>query len=203
MAEHVVLLDEDGNAVGTAPKTEVHHRSTPLHLAFSCYLFDGDGAVLVTRRAWQKPTWPGVWTNSVCGHPGPGEELGEAVVRRVREELFLDVHSLRLALPAFRYQAVMDDGVRENEMCPVFTAHASGTLSADPAEVAEAMWEPWADFRDAVLGGAREVSPWCRQQVAQLAELGVDGRATRDWGAVPEALPPAARPGPRRPQASG
>jgi isopentenyl-diphosphate delta-isomerase len=193
MSEHVVLLDEKGNAVGTAPKTEVHHRSTPLHLAFSCYLFDGDGFVLVTRRAWHKPTWPGVWTNSVCGHPAPGEGIAEAVARRVREELRLDVQALQLALPAFRYQAVMDDGVRENEMCPVFTALASGTVRGDPDEVAEAVWEPWTVFRDGVLGGGREVSPWCRQQVSLLADLGVDGRSTGDWGADASALPPAAR----------
>ena len=193
MGEHVVLLDEQGNAVGTAPKAQVHHRSTPLHLAFSCYLFDGDGRVLVTRRALHKPTWPGVWTNSVCGHPGPGEDLDTAVARRVRQELRADVRDLRLALPAFRYQAVMDDGTRENEMCPVFTAVASGSVSADPEEVADAVWEPWDAFRDGVLAGHRDVSPWCREQVLLLAELGVDGRSAGGWGEDRQALPPAAR----------
>lgn len=198
MDEHVVLLDEDGNAIGTAPKREVHHRSTPLHLAFSCYVFDGDGSVLVTRRALHKPTWPGVWTNSACGHPAPGEELAEAVERRVRQELRIDVHDLRLALPAYRYQAVMENGVRENEMCPVFTAVTSGTVDADPDEVAEAVWEPWVGFRDGVLSGARDVSPWCREQVAQLAELGGDTGPpdALDWPDAVDwrALPPAARP---------
>jgi isopentenyl-diphosphate delta-isomerase len=201
MLEHVVLLDENGNAVGTAPKARVHHRNTPLHLAFSCYLFDGNGAVLVTRRSWQKRTWPGVWTNSVCGHPAPREALTEAVVRRVREELGIEARDLQLALPAFRYQAVMDDGVRENEMCPVFTALAPGVVSVDPDEVAEAVWEPWTDFRDGVLSGGRDVSPWCRQQVELLADLGVDGRSTGDHGVDAAALPPAARTPSLRPGA--
>ena len=55
--EEVVLLDEEGRSIGTVAKAEVHHRETPLHLAFSCYLFDGEGRLLLTRRALHKPTW--------------------------------------------------------------------------------------------------------------------------------------------------
>ena len=76
--EEVVLLDEHGNAVGTCPKSEVHNESTPLHLAFSCYVIDESGRVLVTKRALRKETWPGAWTNSCCGHPAPGESVEDA-----------------------------------------------------------------------------------------------------------------------------
>lgn len=165
--ELVVLLDEDGNATGTADKATVHHADTPLHLAFSCYLFDGEGNVLVTRRALDKRTFPGVWTNSCCGHPAPDEALEDAVRRRVSQELGTTVTDLRLVLPAFRYRAEQD-GVVENEMCPVFVGSATGPVDPDRSEVEEARWEPWAAFRDGVLDGSRRVSVWCREQVAQL-----------------------------------
>jgi isopentenyl-diphosphate delta-isomerase len=162
-------------------KSEVHHHDTPLHLAFSCYVFDADGRVLVTRRALHKATFPGVWTNSCCGHPAPGEEIRDAVRRRVGEELGLALVDLRLLLPRFRYRAVMD-GVTENEMCPVFVARTTDPVRADPEEVDEVAWEPWAAFRASVLDGTRPVSSWCRDQVRELpadplgaAEAAYDG----------------------------
>ena len=100
--EEVVLLDETGSAIGTAAKSEVHHDRTPLHLAFSCYVLDEQGRLLVTQRAAHKLTFGGVWTNSACGHPAPGEPIADAVRRRVQQELGLSLDDLRLVLPGFR-----------------------------------------------------------------------------------------------------
>jgi isopentenyl-diphosphate delta-isomerase len=188
--ERVVLVDDAGQATGTQAKATVHHRDTPLHLAFSCYVFDG-GRLLVTQRALGKVTWPGVWTNSVCGHPAPGEDLPEAVRRRALEELGLRLDDLTLVLPSFRYRAVMDNGVVENELCPVYVARATGPATVDPSEVETSVWVPWAQFRDEVLSGTRQVSPWCAEQVAALA----DRQDSDGWfdAAAPDALPAAAR----------
>ncbi len=171
--ERVVLLDEAGRATGTHAKADVHHEQTPLHLAFSLYLFDDRGEdtrMLLTRRAWAKRTWPGVWTNSCCGHPAPGERLEEAVSRRAFDELGVAVRDLRVVLPAFRYRAVMDNGTVENEMCPVLVGRSADpdALDPDPAEVDDAVWVPWSAFRGDVLAGRREVSTWCALQVAAL-----------------------------------
>ena len=66
-ADHVVLLDDEGRAIGTAPKSSVHGLDTALHLAFSCHVMNDDGQVLVTRRALGKTTWPGVWGSIPTG----------------------------------------------------------------------------------------------------------------------------------------
>ena len=187
MSESVVLLDDQGRGIGTADKRSVHHADTPLHLAFSCYIFDDHGSVLVTQRALDKATFPGVWTNGCCGHPAPGEPLVEAVRRRVRQELGLQIEGLRLLLPRFRYRAAMD-GVVENEMCPVFVATASDAVRPDPAEVEQTRWEPWIEFREGVLDGSRTVSQWCREQVVQLPADPLSAPAAED-----QDLPPAAR----------
>jgi isopentenyl-diphosphate delta-isomerase len=186
--EQVVLLDEVGRSIGVAAKASVHHTDTPLHLAFSCYVFDGSGALLVTQRASDKPTWPGVWTNSFCGHPAPGENIAEAVRRRAEQELGIVIDDVRLALPTFRYRAVMPDGVVENEMCPVFVATTANDVRPDPAEVEAYVWVDWPEFRRSVLDGSRDVSPWCVEQVQALPDDPVGAAGQGD-----EALPPAAR----------
>ena len=191
--ELVVLVSPDGRAVGTAPKATVHHADTPLHLAFSVYLFDDAGTLLTTRRALDKATFPGVWTNSACGHPAPGERLQDAVRRRVGDELGVEALDLRLVLPRFSYRAEQD-GVVEWELCPVLVGRVAGTAPAiapDPAEVEEWAWVEWSAFAAHVLAGRRTVSTWCHEQVAELDALGPrpDAWPTAASADLPEALP--------------
>ena len=171
----MVLVDDRGGAIGTAAKASVHHETTPLHLGFSCYVFDTDGRVLMTRRALDKRTWPGVWTNSFCGHPAPDESFEDAVHRRAREELGLTLEGVVCVLPDYRYRAVAADGTVENEVCPVFCAQAVGTVDPSPREVMDYTWVPWSDLRSAAnLPWA--ISPWAVEQIPLLDGSGVVAR---------------------------
>lgn len=163
--EHVVLLDDAGRPIGSIPKSAVHTTETPLHLAFSCYLIDDDGRLLLTRRALTKTTWPGVWTNSFCGHPAPGESLTDALTRRAAQELGTAVDSLRVIAPDFRYRAVDASGIVENEVCPVFAARLAAPLNPDPAEVAEWHWVRHAEAAAALRATPFAFSPWFVEQL--------------------------------------
>lgn len=159
-AESVILLDDDGTRLGTADKATVHTADTPLHLAFSCHVLREDGTVLVTRRALAKKTWPGVWTNSVCGHPGPGEDMADAVRRRARFELGLELADVEITMPDFRYRAVDASGVVENEICPIYTARAVGEVRPNPDEVMDFAWVTPDALRRTVETAPWALSPW-------------------------------------------
>lgn len=172
-AERVVLLSEDGNGIGAAAKDTVHTTQTPLHLAFSCYVFDAPRKhLLVTRRSLHKRTWPGTWTNAFCGHPQPFEPIPEAVHRRGDEELGIHLEHLSLALGDFRYRAVDASGVVENEICPVYTATISGELQPHPAEVMQVAWITPQRLLEAAAATPWAFSPW---MVEQLPELDAGG----------------------------
>lgn len=170
--DHVVLVDDAGNRVGTWPRATVHTEETPLHLAFSCYVLDAEGRLLMTRRALSKRTWPGVWTNSFCGHPRWNESTEESLVRHGRHELELEVADVEVLLPDFRYRAVDASGVVEHEICPVYRVHAAGDVVPNLDEVVEIRWAQPDAVIAAVDAAPWAFSPW---MVRQLQALGNGG----------------------------
>jgi isopentenyl-diphosphate delta-isomerase len=178
VGELIVLVDDAGRPIGTAPKLASHHRDTPLHLAFSSYVFGPDGRFLLTRRALGKKTWPGIWTNSCCGHPAPGEPVEDAVRRRLADELGLTAAELVPLLPDFRYWAELD-GVVENEICPVYGVRVDADPVLNAEEVEEYRWVAWGEL----LAGEVpvELSPWCNLQLELLAtHPGVEALRSRE-----------------------
>lgn len=168
--EEVVLLDEKYQPIGTAAKSSVHAADTPLHLAFSCYIFNKNGEILVTKRAATKKVWPGYWTNSVCGHPAPGESMEEAIRRRAAFELGLEVSDLSCVLPDYRYKTPPDNGIIENEFCPVYVARTDQQPKPNPEEVDEFKWLTWGDFLKDVGQQKKDYSYWCKDQLNHLKD---------------------------------
>lgn len=164
-----MLCDRRGRPTGTAEKRSAHHRDTPLHLAFSCYVFDSEGAFLATRRAITKKVWPGVWSNSVCGHPAPGESFEEAIARRARYELGMSVRDVEVVLADFAYRAPPFDDIVEYEFCPVFVARDASEPRPNPLEVGACAWIEWDEFvRRALDDDADAYSWWCKNQLSEL-----------------------------------
>ncbi len=166
-SDHVVLVDDCDQPIGTADKATIHHASTPLHRGFSVFLFDHQGRLLLQQRSSTKKTWPGVWSNSCCGHPRLHEGTTEAMQRRIREELGVRNAKLSLVLPDYRYRAELD-GVVENELCPVAVGVIDQPPAPNPDEVADIAWLPWPDALAAFARG-EPFSPWCVEE-AQLLD---------------------------------
>lgn len=167
--EMIVLVDDDNNAIGTVRKSEVHDNDTKLHRAFSVFLFNSKGEFLLQQRAFSKKTWPGVWSNSCCGHTMLHESSEAAGIRRVGYELGLKNTKMTMALPDFRYRAEKD-GVVENEICPVLIGFTDEKPEPNPDEVANIKWVDWEEFLLSLKDPETEISPWAIEEVELLAE---------------------------------
>jgi isopentenyl-diphosphate Delta-isomerase len=173
LQELIYYVDSNDQPTGeTAPKLEAHTLHTRLHAAFSCYVFNDNGELLVSQRALDKKVWPGVWTNTVCGHPAPGESREDAIVRRAQYELRLEIKDLKLMLPTYRYKTPPFNGIIENEYCPVYFARLKEFKNPNPAEVEDFTWMPWDVFKKEIFEDQTDKwSWWCKDQVKQLENL--------------------------------
>lgn len=167
--ELVVLVDDLDRVIGTALKRDIHHSETPLHRGFSVFLFNYQGELLLQQRAFTKQTWPGVWSNSCCGHPMPDETFEQAAVRRVEFELGLKDIELVPALPDFRYRAEKD-GIVENEICPVFIGFTDQLPERNRVEVEATKWVVWEEFVASLDDPETDISPWAVDEVRELIE---------------------------------
>jgi isopentenyl-diphosphate delta-isomerase len=172
-SEQIVFVDDDGNPTGeVGPKLESHNASTRRHLAFSCYIFrPSDNKFLVTQRALSKKVWPGVWTNSVCGHPGPGEAIEDAIRRRAKDELGIEtLNDPICVLPNYGYVTPPYNGIIENEFCPVYVTYVSADIKPSPAEVETYRWVDWSEYVGMLTDGITETSYWAKDQYQQLKD---------------------------------
>lgn len=173
-AEELILVDEDDRTVGYRSKAGCHDREGLLHRAFSVFIFNRQGEVLLQQRAAGKRLWPLYWSNSCCSHPRRGESMDEAVQRRLDQELRITC-PLRF-LYKFQYQARFGDEGSEHELCSVYIGRSDDLVRANATEINDCRyvlpdaldWElesnpdaftpwfklEWPQVRDAVRSGA-------------------------------------------------
>ena len=138
--EPLMLVDPSDNVIGFEEKLNAHKGKGKLHRAFSIFLFNNFGEVLIQRRSELKPLWPNYWSNTCCSHPRRGETLEEATRRRLKEEL--ELSATLTFLFKFEYRAQFKDVGSEHELCSVFVGHVDGRPrpSYNPSEIQECQW---------------------------------------------------------------
>ncbi|WP_255606943.1 isopentenyl-diphosphate Delta-isomerase [Pedobacter polysacchareus] len=132
--EEVILVDKNDNPIGTMPKLEAHLKGE-LHRAFSVFIFNSSGALLLQQRALDKYHSAGKWTNTCCSHPRPGELTADAAKRRLKEEMGMECE-LR-PIFSFAYRAEVENGLVEHEFDHVYFGSSDTLPIPNPLEVAD------------------------------------------------------------------
>jgi isopentenyl-diphosphate Delta-isomerase len=167
--EHVVLVDNKNNVLGTAPKLDTHNASTPLHRGFSVFLFNSKGELLLQQRSKQKKTFPLVWSNSCCGHPKLNESNIDAAKRHLRDELKIKNVEVFEIISDYRYCVSMN-GIFENEICPVLVCFTDEKPIINNKEVEAIRWIAWADFLKEIE--TKDYSLWSKEEAILLSKNG-------------------------------
>jgi isopentenyl-diphosphate delta-isomerase len=163
-AHLVELVDPSGRAIGTTTVDVAHRAPGQLHRAFSVFLFDPTGRVLLQRRAASKTRFAGRWANACCGHPAPGVPVTEAAATRVREELGVEVSGL-IPVGVYVYRASdTKSGAVEHEFDHVLLGHVPAEIawSPDPAEVDDLRWISPSEVGHDLAATPDDYAPWLR-----------------------------------------
>lgn len=157
MQEEVILVDVQDNATGTMEKMEAHRKGL-LHRAFSVFLFNDKGQMLLQQRALNKYHSGGLWTNTCCSHPRPGEKTESAASRRLQEEMGI-VTSLEKAF-SFVYKAELDNALTEHEFDHVYVGVFDGQPQINPNEVHAFKWEDPLNIRNDIAEHPQCYTAW-------------------------------------------
>ncbi len=165
---NIPLVDDGDNIIGHAEKMEVH-LSGLLHRAFSILVFNDKNEILIHQRAFGKYHSPGLWTNTCCGHPNEGEIMETAVHRRLQEEMGFDCNLSHKF--TFRYKAVFENGLTENEIDHVYIGIFNQTFSVNPDEVADYKWISVAQTKELIHQNPDNFTVWFKEIMNREAEL--------------------------------
>ena len=155
--EQVILVDEKDVATGTIDKMEAHEKAL-LHRAFSVFIFNKNGELLLQRRAHDKYHSGGLWTNTCCSHPRPGENPEDGAVRRLMEEMGFETPLKKVF--DFVYKASFANGLSEHEFDHVYVGYYDGPINPDPKEVNEYLYRSMQDIQYSLVSEDGLFTAW-------------------------------------------
>jgi isopentenyl-diphosphate delta-isomerase len=156
--EEIILVDENDNEIGSMEKIEAHKHGGKLHRAFSIFVFNDEGKMLLQLRAKKKYHFGGLWTNTCCSHPRKGETLEDAVHRRLKEEFGFDTDLKEIF--SFTYRAEFDNGLTEHEFDHVFIGNFNGEPKPNPEEIDNFKWIEIDELEKDVQNHPENYTPW-------------------------------------------
>ena len=168
--ERVILVDEQDKEVGAMEKIEAHEKAL-LHRAFSLFVFNDAGQMMLQRRALSKYHSPGLWTNTCCSHPCPGENLEEATRRRVFEEMGFACEVWEVF--SFIYKAAFDHGLTEHELDHVFMGLHNDDPLINPEEVEEWKWIDVDDLLADIKENPDNYTVWFKIALKEMGDKGL------------------------------
>lgn len=158
--DKVILVDKKNRKIGEMEKLEAHQKGL-LHRAFSIFVFNNENQLLLQRRNPQKYHSGGLWTNTVCSHPAPGESYITAVHRRLKEEMGFDCSPVKLG--CFVYKAVFENGLTENEYDCIFAGRYDEEIKPDPTEIADSCWLSLEEVRIDIKNKPDQYTFWFKK----------------------------------------
>jgi isopentenyl-diphosphate delta-isomerase len=155
--ENLILVDQDDNQIGVEEKLKAH-KEGKLHRAFSIFIFNSNKELLLQKRALRKYHCPGLWTNTCCSHPRPGESTANAARRRLKEEMGFDTQLQEIF--SFIYKKDLENGLIEHEYDHVFVGVYDGMIEANSTEVEEYRYARIDDLKKEVHDTYKNFTPW-------------------------------------------
>ncbi len=168
-SEELILVDRDDNEIGYASKADAHDGGGILHRAFSLFLFNDAGELLLQQRAPGKRLWGGYWSNSCCSHPRRGESLEIATSRRLRDELNFETELEHVY--SFCYEASFGDAGSENELCHVYLGRAAENVVPNESEISAIRFVSAAVLDGEFRETPERFTPWFTQEWRELKEI--------------------------------
>jgi isopentenyl-diphosphate delta-isomerase len=167
-SEQLILVDTEDTEIGYSSKADCHDGAGVLHRAFSLFLFNEDGELLLQQRGSDKRLWPGFWSNSCCSHPRRGESLAVATSRRLSDEL--NIMAELEHIYQFCYQAEFGGAGSENELCHVFVGGIDGEVRPNDSEIASVRFISQGDLNKEFRDQPQQFTPWFVEEWTTLQE---------------------------------